>query len=214
MAIRVAVLVDGFNLYHSIQDSIAEGAPKRIKWLDLKGLISSNFLYALGPDSAIESIDYFSSLQSWRKEQLSRHRAYIRALEAQGVKVHYGQFKDKPVTCKAQNGCGKDFLVKIEKRTDVAIAARILEIFVLEQADTILLLSGDTDLVPAIETAKRLFPVKKISVAFPYNRHNYELQGVAKPVFKMTIDHYKKHCLPDTVDCGNGKRVTIPADWK
>ncbi len=52
---------------------------------------------------------------------------YVR-WKSTGAVVHYGQFKEKEVRCKAFNGCGKKFLVSVEKRTDVAIASKLIQL--------------------------------------------------------------------------------------
>ena len=60
---RIAFLVDGFNLYHSLKDASfrlgLRGAGTR--WLDLRSLCAS-FLHAIGGGAQLSSIFYFSAL--------------------------------------------------------------------------------------------------------------------------------------------------------
>jgi hypothetical protein len=58
---RVAFLVDGFNLYHSIRDAQASFG-YRVKWLDLHGLCASYVHSSLfGRDAILWSVTYFSA---------------------------------------------------------------------------------------------------------------------------------------------------------
>jgi hypothetical protein len=54
-----------------------------------------------------------------------------------------------------------------EKETDVAIACKLLELLCQGRCDTAVLMTGDTDIAPAIRTAKLLYPTADIAVAFP-----------------------------------------------
>jgi uncharacterized LabA/DUF88 family protein len=216
VTIRIAALVDGFNLYHSIDDEIKNGnLTARSKWLDIGKLVTSEFLYSFGKDATLERLHYFTSLTIWNSAKMSRHKAYIRALKAHGpmpVFEHYGQFREKKVSCQARpGGCSKEFTINVEKRTDVAIAVQLFELFYSDQVDACLLISGDTDLVPAIDTTKRLFK-RTVGVALPHSRSNYELKQVASPIFHLTPEHYKKYVLPSKIADGT-KSVTIPKEW-
>jgi len=51
-----------------------------------------------------------------------------------------------------------------EKRTDVSIAVEMMRDAIQDQCDTIVAVSGDADLVPAITAIKAEFPRKKIVV--------------------------------------------------
>jgi uncharacterized LabA/DUF88 family protein len=59
-----------------------------------------------------------------------------------------------------------------EKETDVAIASKLFEVLTNGACDTAVLVTRDTDLVPALGTAQRLFPNACILFAFPYGRAN------------------------------------------
>jgi uncharacterized LabA/DUF88 family protein len=211
---RVAIIVDGFNLYHSAKDAIDAGAPNKIKWLDIKALLLKKCFGAFEPGSVVGSFDYFTSLQPLKDPGVnSRHKAFIRALQNSSAQPSYGNFVEKPVKCKAFKGCAKDFKIMVEKRTDVAIAARMLEIAFLKEAERILLVSGDTDLVPAIQMIKKRSGIP-VTVAMPYNRRNRELEPVCKPVFLLTIDDYKNHLFPERIAVPGKSDIVMPTEWK
>jgi len=100
-----------------------------------------------------------------------------------------------------------------EKETDVAIAVKMLELLHLGEADAVVLVSGDTDLIPAIRTAATLFPAARIAVCFPFKRHNAELRRAVKHSFKIGKDQYAKHQLADPILLPNGHAIRKPAAW-
>lgn len=211
---RVAVLIDGFNLYHSLEDAISEGAPPSIKWLDLWSLSKHLFVPAFGKEAELIALDYCTSIQTNKRDASSRHKAYIRALSTFGSKVTYGQFKEKEIDCRA--ACKMKFRIFVEKRTDVVVASKLLEHLFTDTADSVVVVSGDTDLVPAFELAKRLFKAKgkNIGIAFPYNRKNHEFFQYASPRFELKIEDYKKFRLSEKLFDERGREIFIPPSWK
>jgi uncharacterized LabA/DUF88 family protein len=139
-----------------------------------------------------------------------RHQVFLRALAASGVTVQMGHFKRKDRTCVT---CGGRLRIHEEKETDVAIAVTLLELAITQACETIALVSGDTDLAPAIRAAKRLAPTVRLCSIFPYGRHNRELEQLVDVSFKMSDAAYAAHQLPDTLVLPNGKTVRKPATW-
>ena len=210
---RIACLVDGFNVYHSLCDSVDEGAPKEIKWLDLKALCESYLSAFNNKEAHLTDLFYFTSLAAYRKDgAINRHQAYIKALEATEFQIVYGYFKDKTVRCEA--ACKREYIAHVEKQTDVNIALKLLELFHLDQCDGCLIVSGDGDLLTAVRTAKNLFPKKVVAVAFPFGRWNQELSNSSQIRIKLTINDYKKHRLDDPMPLAGGKLSHMPKEWK
>jgi len=102
---RIAFLVDGFNLYHALDHSTSTPNPKRYnkyKWLNLSKLAKA---YITAHDT-IAGVYYFTTLATWDQAKVARHKLFIRANEAEGVQVVYGEFKRKQKRC---NLCHKVF---------------------------------------------------------------------------------------------------------
>lgn len=124
---RVAFLVDGFNVYHSLRDA-ERVAGRSLRWLDLRRLCES---YArrnvLGRPSTLQTVTYFSAFATFlartKPDALARHATYVRALQATGVEVALGRFKARSRSCPR---CGSSYVTYEEKETDVAIAIRIM----------------------------------------------------------------------------------------
>jgi uncharacterized LabA/DUF88 family protein len=192
---RCVFLVDGLNLYHSALD--AERVTKRsLRGLDVSALCRS-YLHALPGRSDATSVMYFSAVahhrESRRPGTVTRQVAYFKALEETGVQLHLGQFKAKSQVCPL---CGGRFVGWEEKETDVAIGAALLELICKDRCETAVLVTGDTDLVPAIRAARRLDPTKYIVALQPYRRVNRELSRCADRALTIRVASYARHQLP------------------
>ena len=168
----------------------------------------------MGRDARLKEVYYFSALakhlESVKPEVTQRHRAYIKCLRATSVRVELSRFKKKWVRC---DSCGHYTKRHEEKETDVAIAAKLLGLFILDQCDSAVLMTGDTDLAPAVRTAQRLFPEKTICFAFPYGRKNLELKKLVTIAFQMGAANYLRYQLPDPFILPNGSGIQKPASW-
>ncbi|MFQ5814497.1 MAG: NYN domain-containing protein [Anaerolineae bacterium] len=211
MTMRTVFLVDGFNVYHSAVD-IERDCGLKVKWLDYVSLFNS-YLHHLGKDATLQSIYYFTALAYHLGDPkvVSRHETYIRCLRETGVKDQQGRFKAKsPIKCPH---CGNQIIRHEEKETDVAIVSKMFEVLLNDECDCVVLVTGDTDLAPAVKTAKRLFPHKQIVFAFPYRRKNDELAQIAPKSFKMGRGNYALHQLPDPFPLSDGTKVAKPTSW-
>jgi len=167
---RTSFLIDGFNLYHSVREAARALGGSGTKWLDIRSLCPS-YLHIVGSGAEVAEIHYFSALathlEAANPDVTTRHRSFIQCLKATGVIVELARFNKKTLRCEH---CGGTLVRREEKETDVAIAARLIELLVSDHADSVILMSGDTDLAPAVRLAKQLFPEKTIGFAFPYGR--------------------------------------------
>ena len=170
-------------------------------------------MVALLNKGQLENVYYFSALVSHLQRNnpgiVSRQRAYLRCLEDSGVNTVMGRFKKKNIRC---HNCQTTNLHHEEKETDVAIALKLIEIFVRDECETAVLVTGDTDLAPAYRTAQSLFPSKNVLFAFPYKRKNQELANLTSS-FEISRKAYLKHQFPDKVTLQNGKVITKPPAW-
>ena len=209
---RVVAFIDGFNLYHSVLRAEDE-LNASVKWLDVPALCAAH-MYILGPTAKLASIEYFTAyahhLQNQDPKKVVRHQAFVRAMTARGVKVHLGHFKQKTVR---DMRTGQEVTTHEEKETDVAIAAAVIEAGVTDKLDTALLVTGDTDLRPAVRAFSRLCPAKRILFAFPFARKNRELEQLAPGSFSFSAEAYQKHQFPERVQLPSGKWITRPAKW-
>lgn len=212
---RTTFLVDGFNLYHSVKTASRDlglgGSGTR--WLDIRSLCDS-FLHLIGNNAQTSEIYYFSALakhlENRKPDVTLRHKTYIRCLEDSGVIVELHRFKKSLTVC---HKCNQTFNRREEKETDVAIAARLFGIFCLDKCDTAVLMTGDTDIVPAVKTAQRIFPQKEIVFLMPYKRHNKELANLVLKHFDISSHNYTKHQFADPFVTKKKKLVHKPSSW-
>ena len=209
---RVVFLVDGFNLYHSILDIAKYHHGLLVKWLNIHSFCSS-FLPIIsnkvGIKTQLEKIFYFSAYAYHLNDPsvIQRHADYIECLKSTGIEPIWGRFKPKEVTCSL---CKRDFIKHEEKETDIAIAAKLLELLAQKQCDTIVLVTGDTDIIPAIKTAKYLYPQNHVFCAFPFKRKNKEIVQIAPDSFKIHAGSYKNNLFLDPVVLPNGQEIHKP----
>jgi len=135
---------------------------------------------------------------------------YTLSLEATGVSVVLSRFKKKQIPC---GHCGQKIKRYEEKETDVALAVKLMELLVTDQCDTAMLMTGDTDIVPAVHAAQNLFPQKTIGFLLPYKRHNQELAKLVSLHIEIKKEAYARHQFPDPFVTPNGKSLSKPATW-
>ena len=214
---NVSFLIDGFNLYHSIEDLYVEHRIKA-KWLDVKTLLrtyftDSDFKNLSKERHSFNGIYYFTALRHHVAEEkpqsIARHERYINALENTGIEVIYGGFKPKTIKCSA---CGEDFIKYEEKKTDVAIATKLLELAHKSHSEVYVIVSGDTDLIPAIETARIIDDNVKIVLIFPFNRTNDELKSYADLSYTIKPKRYKSCVFDGIINIGD-KKFAKPGNW-
>src|SRR5688500_4015795 len=81
---QVAMYVDGFNLYHAID----ELERPELKWVNLYALAKSY----LKEHDALVSVRYFTAVVTWDANTAARHREYLAGLAATGATIHQSNF--------------------------------------------------------------------------------------------------------------------------
>lgn len=202
---RVSVYIDGFNLYHAV---LKLNDPK-LKWLDLWALSQRLILPV---SEQLNAVYYFSAYAEWLHGSCARHQIYVAALSARGVVPIMGHFKEKDRQCKV---CGAKWKAHEEKETDVNIGISLLNDAHNNRYDKALLVTRDSDLVPAVAMVLREYPSKKIEViAPPLMGHSNDLLKVCTSKKKITPNQVKACLLSATVVDRMGNIVAIrPAEY-
>jgi hypothetical protein len=206
-------LVDGFNLYHSLKDAQQESGGQT-KWMNLQDLCGG-LLQAVSSavhcKVSLSRVEYFSAPPTFRSAGTQqRYQLYIQALQSTGVNVVLGRFKPKDIVCPL---CRQSYVAHEEKETDVSIAIRLVELCMNSACDIIALMSGDTDLAPAIRMSQRLFPSVRIVCTFPYRRANKELSKLCPG----SIAIKRRLCLQNQFNnplvLPDGSNLHKPSNW-
>ena len=165
-------------------------------------------------DGELITVKYFTAPPS-NNGQRSRQSALFSAnklLNPSRFITINGNYQTKRIECKK---CKKEFEHPEEKRTDVNISVHMMIDCFHNNADTLVLISADSDQVPTIQAIKSHFPNKNIKVYFPPNRNSSELLAVAKPVvfLEKNEDKFKASVMPTKIEA-NGKTYARPQAWK
>lgn len=173
---KVITYIDGFNLYFGMrQEAIKRGKSDtpsphwyRYMWLNVAAL-SENML---SPVQELARTKYFTAPIIASPQKQERQNKYLDALRTvPNLDVILGRFQPDRKEC---DKCGHPAYHPQEKKTDVNIATHLICDALEDRFDTAIIVSGDSDLSPAIEAVKRLKPGKRIVVAFPPNRYSKE----------------------------------------
>jgi uncharacterized LabA/DUF88 family protein len=209
---RTIFLIDGFNLYHSAISASKDLAGATTKWLDIKSLCKA-CLQVWGKEYDLERIYYFSALAKHRipidPNVVIRHEKFLSCLKATGIIVELANFKEKDAYC---DRC-KAFTKHHEEKETDALSVKLLELFIENECDAVIIMSGDTDIAPAIRTAKRLYPKKEIYCAFPYRRKNKELNSICPRSIKIKKETYLANQFANPFVLPDGSLVEKPNTW-
>ena len=198
---RVCVLIDGFNLYHGMHDAFG----RRFLWLDLRALAES----LLKPGQRLTTTTYFTARVRNDAAGHARQSAYLGALRATGVRVVEGRFQEKPRRCLR---CGSSWMSYEEKESDVNLCVSLMEAARKRECDVVLLITGDSDMAPAVRAARGMHPTLRIVTAFPPKRFSDELKRAVDASPHIGRDKISQAQLPGTVEA-NGKTYTRPPYW-
>jgi len=171
------------------------------------------------PDDEIQAIKYFTAkiLGSHKANQ----DAYIKALSTLNkVQIIYGLFKYKKIKCLVKNCTyrgSRVFDVPEEKRTDVNIAVNMIKDAINDKCDRFIVVSGDSDLVPAVKAVKVIAPNKKVIVYVPASNR---VRGAANEL-RNSSDRHKtlpnnllsKAQFPAQLTDSTGGIIQKPEAW-
>jgi uncharacterized LabA/DUF88 family protein len=204
---RVSSYIDGFNLYYGLR----EAGLRRFYWLDVVEL-SRNLLKS---GQKLATVHYFTSRVSGgspsRERSRRRQKTLLEAYETlPNCDIHYGHYLQKQMTCRS---CKAQIQMHEEKRTDVNIAVELLAGAFGNEYDTAIVVSGDSDLAPAIEKVKLVLPEKRVLVAFPPRRSAATLKNAAHGNFQISRQAIRKSQLPEQIQKPDGTILLKPKAW-
>jgi uncharacterized LabA/DUF88 family protein len=194
---RVRVYVDAFNMYHAI-DALGDHT---LKWINMWQLAES----FLRDGERLDEVNFFTAVLNWNHEKQRRHRNYLSALRAMNVAIHEANFKTAFRICPDS---GNRCKFREEKQTDVAIAVRLVADALSGKVDRVILVTADSDQIPAARFVQSLANVD-ISLVFPPNRGKQarELGSIIPDRREITEGRLRSCLLPRTVVDAQGKAV-------
>jgi hypothetical protein len=213
---RVIAYIDGFNLYFGLKSK----GYHRYYWLNLQALAEN----LIRPYQKLVMTKYFTARISGphpadkpedAKKMEEKRRRQADFLEAVGtlssVSIYYGHYIGGIIQCR---NCRHTWPDHEEKMTDVNIATEMLVDSFDDRCDTVLLISADSDLVPAIRGIKKLFPAKRIVIFFPPGRLSAQLKNIADEQFTIGRRTLAKSQFPGQIVKPDGHILVRPEKWR
>lgn len=191
---RAALYVDGFNLYHAID----EMDRAYLKWLDLWRLAR-----VIAPRSeVIRKVVWCTAFRPHSRSKTARHKAYYEALKSRGVTCMVGHFVVYADGC---NACGHSWTVATEKQSDVNLALAVLDDAHENRFDVCYLMTTDGDHAATARFLKERFPEKKlVLVSPPGRRPNHTLLEWADAQVVLEFDQMMRALLPPVLNGPDG----------
>ena len=203
---RVAVYVDGFNLFYGLRDK----GWRRYYWLDVRKLAEN----LLRPRQTLAAVRYFTARvypDANDPGKVARQNTYLEALGTiAGLSAHYGHFLPRTRRCPK---CGELSQTYEEKMTDVNIAVEMVRDAHEDLFDAAITVSADSDLSRPITAIRERFPDKRLIVAFPPNRSSSYLRRIADAVFSIGRATLRNSQLPEQIAKQGGIVLTRPSSW-
>jgi len=197
--------IDGFNFYYgALKDT-------QYRWLDL-----SRLSRLLLPRDQIDRIKYFTArVTALPKDpdQPNRQRVYLRALATiPNLDTFYGSFLSHKVRMPRADGQGFATVIKTEEKgADVALATHLVHDGHMDSYDTAVLISNDTDLIPAIRIVRGDLG-KKVGLLCPRERVSRRLVPEVDFCKRIRSGAPKASQFPNTLRDANGT-FHKPAKW-
>ena len=203
---RVIVYIDGFNFFYGLR---SERRWKRYYWLDVVKL----FEMFMRPNQELVAVKYFSARPD-NPEKNGRQYAFFQA-NKENPKFHLflGKFLSKEITCR---NCGSIIHTYEEKETDARIVTQIVADALEKKCDVSVVVSADSDMIPAVEVAKEVG--QKVYIYFPPNHYSSNLYSLTSGSVIMLARYesrFKKCLFPDNVHLTSSDYdLSIPQKWK
>ena len=203
---RVIVYVDGFNFYYGIQ---AAYPWKRYYWIDMVKLFEQFLL----PHQELVAVKYFSARPLDNPDKEKRQNAFFQAnLENPKFKLILGKYLKKSIQC---FNCNNLIRTYEEKQSDVNLATQIVADAYKNNCDIAILVSADSDMIPAVQLAKEAG--KTVLIYFPPHHNSISLKNMAggKPTYMDRYEsRFKKALLPDQIKLKSDFILHIPESWR
>lgn len=199
--IRAGFFIDGFNLYHAIDDLDRP----HLKWCNYWRLAELLKDKKEVLSCVVTATAYYPDFN-----KKIRHERHVNALQNVGVHVLLGHYVKDDMDCR---DCGHTWKKPTEKEGDINIALSLIDAAYNDLIDHAYLVTADTDHVATLRLFKKRFPNKKATIVAPPGRpHSQHLLGYA---LKRTIteDHIDLACFPHIVTAEGKKAVTRPREY-
>ena len=207
---KVIVYIDGFNFYYGLKNiSSRDSRWKKFYWLD----IVTFFDKMLNDRQELVEVNYFSA-RPLDSSASKRQDLFFSANKLNPkFRLTLGKYLKKNILCKSCNNIIHSYE---EKETDVRIATQIINDVYKNRCDITIIVSADSDIIPAVELIREINPAHKIFVYFPPLRHSVSLSNCCDGIRKLSDykARFNQSMLPDCVTLLNGTVINRPDNWR
>lgn len=187
---KVGFYVDGFNLYHAIDEL---GQP-HLKWLDLRAL-GQLLLDESKYGKELARVVYCTAYKKTNADKELRQKTYVRALEHKGVVVEHGHFAGETITCRKT--CRETWFQDTEKQSDVSLALSVVHDAYTTDIQYFYICTADSDQVATVRYLQRHFPDRTVvSVAPPGRDLSYHITNHVQHRIRLSEQMIEKCLLP------------------
>jgi len=212
---RSIIYIDGFNFYYGMLIDRPD-----LKWINYQRLAE-----LLRPDDDIVHVRLFTAMVDKKKvvsAKRDRQQRLWAALKTQPkMTITEGKFAERERTCLVPtcHNPERRFTALEEKQTDVNIALQLVRDVQTLVPDFVVVISGDIDLLPALDVAltidRKVRPVVYIPVLeeiLKYRRKD-EFMKYAPAVKPIPEKYLRQAQFPHRVELANGNVVERPVEW-
>jgi len=184
---RAAFYIDGFNLYHAID----ELGKDHLKWLSYWKLCE-NLLS--DPSEKVVKVVWCTAKSKKSLDKGERHDRMVTAQKLGGVTVRLGHFIDETRDCRK---CEDIWVHPTEKEGDINVAISLLRDAFRNEYDHAFLVTADSDQAATVRMFIEEFDNKKITIVAPPGRKRSEhLHNIANDTLRLTEDMLEKAVMP------------------
>ncbi len=213
---KVMAYVDGYNLYYGLVKT-----DKSLRWLDLPKM-----LRMLMPWASEIKTKYFTAAVddhcATKTPRRIRQEEYWRALKTVDVELIFGKMEFRDRACLAHH-CSYDgprsFRAPVEKMTDVNMALHIVDDAINLKPDVMCIISGDTDLLPAMKWVMKVHrPCRKL-VYIPCKEEDFQYRrvdefGLNGWQTQRLKEEVLVNCrLPELIEISGEVPIKCPTNW-
>ncbi|HXC36730.1 MAG TPA: NYN domain-containing protein [Candidatus Acidoferrales bacterium] len=208
---KTVVYIDGYNWYHAIFKNRPEW-----KWLNIQ-----SFFEQVRHRDEIVAVKMFTAWMEHDPDAKARQESYYKALSIlPKIKLIFGTFQVREVTCRAD--CNRKYTVYDEKKTDVNLAVELINDAVKEHCESMCVVSGDSDVQPAVEWVVTNHPEIKVTVyvpALPPDQSSrrtdyYKTKRLDVECKFLPLDNIKDHQMKHSILVSPGNFAVRPHSWQ
>jgi uncharacterized LabA/DUF88 family protein len=200
---RVIFYIDGFNFYYGLK---AKGW-KKYYWLDFVKF----FEQFTRESETLVNVLYFTATPIDPGKKDRQDLLFSANKLNPKFKLIFGKYLRKEINIQ-----GHRCITFEEKQTDVNIAVNMIKNVLYKNCDKSILVSADSDLLPALDLMREIDPSHKINCLFPPLRHSIDLENHSDYSLKLIrYEHrFKKSLLPGKVTLPSNYVILKPDRWR